>query len=94
MPRAIAKTQTGIGRKAHIYNDNGHFAVQLHSTVVYDEHDGKVTLNSGGWVTPTTVRYMNQALTYRGHTPDVHIKNGVMYHGTQAFDGATYHFKI
>jgi len=80
MPYAIANTQTGIGRQAKIYNENGHFSVQLHSTVVYDEDrtNNKLTLNNGGWVTPTTTRYMNQALAYRGSSNRVAIRKGAM----------------
>lgn len=78
MPSKLAKTETGIGRQAKIWNDNGHFMVQLHQTVVYDETKETITLNNGAWVTPTTVRYMNQALVHRGHAGDVAIRNGKM----------------
>lgn len=81
MPSTIAKTKTGIGRQAKIWNDNGHFAVQLHSTVVYDEADGKITFNNGGWVTPTTVRYMNQAFNYRH--PEMKNNKGICIHKGQ-----------
>lgn len=79
MASRIAKTETGIGRKAKIWNDNGHFAVQLHSTVVYDETAESITLNNGGWITPTTVRYMNQALAHRGFQEGAVIRKGEMF---------------
>lgn len=79
MASTIAATKTGIGRKAHIYQDNGHFAVQLYATVVYDETAHTVTLRHGGWVTPTTARYINQAFTHRGIDAGVYIRRGEMF---------------
>lgn len=80
MASMIAKTKTGIGTTGtKIWNDNGHFAVQLYATVVYDETRETITLNNGGWVTPTTVRRINQAFKHRGHLGVVFIRNGEMY---------------
>lgn len=81
MPSTIAKTSDGIGRcNTKIYRENSHFAVQLHDTVVYDENrtTGKLTLNNGGWVTPTTTRRINQALAHRGFSNRVAVRKGQM----------------
>lgn len=79
MASTIAKTKTGIGNgNTKIWNDNGHFAVQLHGTVVYDETRETITLNNGGWITPTTTRRINQALIHRGFGNRVAIRKGEM----------------
>lgn len=79
MAHTIAKTSTGIRKlNTRIWNDNGHFMVQLYETVVYDEGYDTITLNNGGYVTPTTVSRMVQALRHRGHDVRVNIKNGEM----------------
>ena len=95
MPSTLAKTKTGIGSQAKIWNDNGHFMVQLHSTVVYDENNLIVKLNNGGWITQTTARYMTQALRHRNIDGYVAIRKGVMVYGAQGidekpFDGNTF----
>ena len=90
MPSRIAKTKTGIGSQAKIWNDNGHFAVQLHSTVVYDETADTIILDNGGWITPTTVRYMNQALDYREVMARVQIKDGEMLCNGQPFENGRF----
>lgn len=80
MPSTYAKTSTGIGKlNTKVYNDNGHFAVQLYATVVYDETAETITLRTGGWNTPTTGRRIHQALRYRGHMNNVNIKGGLMH---------------
>lgn len=78
----IAKTHTGIGRKAEIVQRDDVFQVYLYQTMIYEETPSAVMLAHGGWVTPTTARYINQALTYRGFSSKVYIKNGEMFlHG-------------
>lgn len=62
-----------------IWDDNGHFMVQLYATVVYDETADKIVLRNGGWVTPTTGSRINQALRHRNRTENVNIKNGEMF---------------
>ncbi len=80
MASRIANTKDGIRRlNTKVYNENGHFAVQLYSTVVYDETADTLTLNSGGWTTPTTVSRIGQALAHRGIKGYVNIKNGEMF---------------
>ena len=90
MPSTLAKTSDGIGRcNTKVWNDNGHFSVQLWNTVVYHEtQEGLITLDNGGWITPTTARRMNQALLYRGMPGSVRIKNGQMFYGERPFDGS------
>lgn len=86
MASMIAKTKTGIGKtgigklNTKVWEDNGHFMVQLYDTVVYDEDrtNGKLTLNTGGWSTHTTARRINQAFAYRGVSNRVGIRKGVM----------------
>lgn len=86
MPKTIANTLTGI-RALHtkIWDDNGYFAVQLYSTVVYEEDDHKVTLRTGGWNTPTTASRINQALAYRNIQGRVNVKNGELYFSGKPF---------
>ena len=81
MARTIANTKDGIRRlNTKVWDDNGHFAVKLYATVVYDETRETITLNNGGWVTPTTTSRINQALAHRGFTEcGVFIKGGEMY---------------
>lgn len=87
MARRIAKTKTGIGRKAtKIYDDNGRFAVQLYSTVVYEEIRDEITLRNGGWPTPTTSQRINSALAYRGFPMGVYIKDGQMFYKGTPFN--------
>jgi hypothetical protein len=78
MASPIAKTKTGIGRQAEIVDRPGLFEVKLYATYIYSE-EGNITLNHGGWVTQTTARYMNQALSYRGQEVRVFIKGGEMF---------------
>lgn len=80
MPTTIAKTPTGIGRKAQIWQGDNYFQVRLYATMVYEENraKGTLTLDNGGWVTPTTARYINQALAHRGSSSFVGIRKGVM----------------
>ncbi len=89
MSKMIAATKTGIGYKAtKIWNDNGHFAVQLYATVVYDETAETVTLNNGGWNTPTTKQRINSALIYRGFRSGISNAGGVMtYQGKPFVNG-------
>lgn len=89
MASKIAKTKTGIGSKAtKIWNDNGHFMVQLYATVVYDETAETVTLQNGGWNTPTTAQRINSALQYRGFNTGISTAGGTMkYEGKPFVDG-------
>lgn len=89
MSSMIAKTKTGIGKKAtKISSENGHFTVQLYATVVYDETAETVTLANGGWATPTTRQRINSALAHRGFMPTCYIKYGEMfYRGKKFVDG-------
>lgn len=81
MAATFAKTKDGIGRlNTKVYNDNGHFAVKLYDTVVYDETCERVVLNTGGWTTPTTVRRINQALHHRGIPGGVRIIRRVAHY--------------
>ena len=80
MATRTAKTPTGIRKlNTKIYDDNGHFAVQLYSTVVYDQTADKLILNNGGWATATTASRINQALDYKGVKGGVNVKGGQMY---------------
>lgn len=80
MASTIAKTATGIGRKAQIWQGDNYFQVRLYQTMVYEENreKGTLTLCHGGWVTPTTARYINQALAHRGSSNRVAIRKGEM----------------
>lgn len=46
-----------------VVDRNGATVVTLHKTeiVTYDRRKGRVTFNTGGWDTPTTMRRMNEA---------------------------------
>lgn len=82
MASTIAKTKDGIGRtNTRVANIDGRFTVILWSTMVYEEDLdlGIITLNNGGWVTPTTARRMNQALAHRGFDLKVSIRKGAMF---------------
>lgn len=100
MPSTIAKTPTGIGRQAQIWKGEDYFQVRLYDTMVYDENrtKGVTTLCHGGWVTPTTARYINQALAYRGVSNRVGIRKGVMVlyctKGFIAFEGDRLEIKL
>ena len=51
--------------KTSIINNNSITSVCYHNTEVVKITDNKIILNSGGWLTATTKRRMNQAsLTY------------------------------
>lgn len=79
MASTIAKTPTGIRKlNTKVWNDNGHFMVQLYATVVYDETADKIVLKNGGWVTTTTTSRINQALAHRGFSNRVGIRKGEM----------------
>lgn len=74
--------QTGIRKlNTRVYQDNDHFAVQLYATVVYDETRERLVLDNGGWVTPTTVSRINQAIDHRGFSDLGHVRiiRGQMY---------------
>lgn len=80
MARTIANTKDGIRRlNTKVWDDNGHFAVQLYATVVYEEDAHRITLRHGGYVTPTTASRIHQALTHRGISGHLNIKNGEMF---------------
>lgn len=91
MASTYAKTKDGIRRlNTKVYDDNGHFSVQLYATVVYDETKEKIVLNNGGWVTPTTTSRINQALVHQGHDYGVSIMKGVMYCDGKPFENNTF----
>jgi hypothetical protein len=80
MANTIANTKDGIRRhNTKVWDDNGHFAVRLYSTVVYDETRDLLVLNNGGFVTPTTTSRIHQALIHRGIKGNVNIKNRKMF---------------
>lgn len=80
MAYSIANTKDGIRRlNTKVYDNNGHFAVQLYSTVVYDQTADKLILNNGGWATPTTTSRIRQALIHKGIKGYVNIKDRKMY---------------
>lgn len=85
----IAKTKTGIGRKAtKIVNSGSEFFVELYGTLVYHETSTKVVLRNGGWNTPTTAQRINSALEYRGFKSGISTAGGVMtYEGKPFVDG-------
>lgn len=95
MSSTLAKTATGIGKgNTKIWNDNGAYAVQLHDTMIYIETRDSITLNNGGWVTPTTARRMNQVLNHREVMGTVSIKNRVMqFNGTPFKADGTFSIK-
>lgn len=79
MARMIAKTKTGIGRKGTVITDrSGLFEVKLYDTYVYSEEGETLTLQNGGWNTPTTAQRINSALMYRGFEPGISTAGGVM----------------
>ena len=91
MASTIAKTRDGIRRlNTKVFNDNGHFAVQLYATVVYDETRDHIVLAHGGWVTPTTASRINQALHHRGVDGGVNIKNGELFYNGKPFVNGEY----
>lgn len=91
MPTRLAKTPTGIRKgNTKVWDNNGHFSVMLYSTVVYDETREVITLNNGGWITPTTASRMNQALEHRGFPACVRIRGGQMFYGSNPFNGNTF----
>lgn len=90
MPSNTAKTQTGIGRQAIITYRSGLFEVKLYNTYIYSEEGNEITLDNGGWITPTTVRYMNQALGYREAMGRVTIKGGEMFFNGKPFVNGKY----
>lgn len=52
----------GAHKTAILREDDGSIAVVYHSTtVVAVDPDGRITLDSGGWQTPTTKTRINQA---------------------------------
>lgn len=97
MAKRHANTKDGIRRlNTRVYQNNGHFSVQLYSTVVYDETRDRIVLDNGGWITPTTVSRINQAFDHRGIDVGVKIIKGKMYFVTGdlsrplPFDGNTF----
>lgn len=86
----IAKTKTGIGRKGTTITErDGLFEVKLYDTYVYSEMDGTVTLQNGGWNTPTTAQRINSALQYRGFKSGILTAGGTMtYEGKPFVNGA------
>lgn len=91
MARSIANTKDGIRRLNTKVKEIGNcFYVTLYATMVYSEDEFSVTLNNGGWVTPTTASRMNQALIHRGFQSAVGVRKGVMYFGDQPFVNGKY----
>jgi hypothetical protein len=52
----VGTVATTIGR-----DSNGDYFVQYHATRVVQWNDKEITLDSGGWFTPTTCTRINQA---------------------------------
>lgn len=89
MGKMIAATKTGIGSKAtEIIDRAGLFEVKLYNTYVYSEEYKTITLQNGGWNTPTTKQRINSALVYRGFQPGISTAGGVMsYRGKPFVNG-------
>lgn len=91
MAATFAKTRDGIRRlNTKVWNDNGHFSVQLYATVVYDETPERITLADGGWATATTVSRITQALRHRGIEGHVNLKLGRLYFNGKPFVDGKY----
>jgi hypothetical protein len=87
MARTIANTKDGIRRlNTRVSETDKGLTVQLYDTVVYQETSTTITLNHGGWVTPTTGSRIHQALRHMGHMNNVNIKNRQMYCDGKPFD--------
>ncbi len=57
------KMQKKVGNNTWLRRDGDSISMRLHATdIVTVNPDGKITLNSGGWRTPTTKGRMNDAL--------------------------------
>lgn len=62
-----------------ILTDENYKAVQLHSTRVFENENGLITLNTGGWYTVTTKTAINSALAQtfgHGTAPRIYCEKG------------------
>lgn len=89
-----AATLTGNEVATSIRHDDGATIVRYHSTDVVTVRGNEITLDSGGWMTVTTKRRMNQAARTFGLPFSVYQRRGewfVEYNGeTKAYhDGMT-----
>ncbi len=58
------KQERPLARNTRVRREGDDIVVQLHSTdIAFLKSDGAVTLNSGGWQTPTTKERLNLFLT-------------------------------
>ena len=53
-------TFTGNERATSIYHENGQTVCRYHGTAVVRANGTSITLDSGGWLTSTTKKRMNQ----------------------------------
>jgi hypothetical protein len=87
------KTQRKVANHTYLIRRGGDIAVKLHATDVVTLHpDGSITLNSGGWHTPTTKERMTHYYGYQtGHRYGLHSIDGVwlMHDGSLFYDGVT-----
>lgn len=63
-----------------IRQEDGSIALKLHATIIVTvQQDGKITLNSGGWRTPTTKGRINDALRelLRDNAPGISQVDGI-----------------
>lgn len=72
-------------RNTKVWVDNGHYAVQLHDTVIYDETKKSITLDHGGFVTTLTARRMNEVLDHREVMGHVTMQHGKMFFNDAPF---------
>lgn len=69
-----------IGRCAtRIYKDNSWTIVKYHSTEVVAFNSHKIILCNGGWLSPTTIRRMDQTSDQFGLNFYTYRRKGVMY---------------
>lgn len=91
MANTYAKTKDGIRRlNTKVVDGKEEFFVELYQTLVYHEMADRIVLRNGGWVTPTTVSRIHQALRHRGHAHSVNINKGEMFCDGKPFVNGTY----
>lgn len=61
---------------AHVENNSNTRKLTLHNTAVVTVSGDTVTLDTGGWFTPTTKKYMNKGLDLFGLNGYVYQKAG------------------
>lgn len=69
---------------------DGETICTLHSTVIARLKNGTVTLNSGGWLTVTTKKRMNEFLREYDIPASVYQKRGTWYLQRQGLDDTPY----